>query len=254
MTIPVVALHGWGLNRRVFDAFAPRLEREVITLDLPGHGLAIEPAAMQQAGWDIEAIATLLLDRMPPRAIVLGWSLGGTLALQLAAQAPARVAALVLIATTPRFAVATDWPHGADPLVLERFAAQLTKDWRRTVQEFLALQVRGDRDAITTLAALHAALTAHGECSKETLQRAVALLHAADLRGLLPRITQPALVIAGQYDRVVHPAASRDLATQLLNGEFLEIPRCGHAPFLSHEEIVASACNAFCAQLDREAA
>lgn len=242
MTLPVVALHGWGLNRRVFDAFLPRLERDVLALDLPGHGTAIEPPALQSAGWSLETIAANLLERMPSRAIVLGWSLGGTLAMQLAVQAPTRVAALVLVAATPRFAAAADWPHGTDPLSLERFTAQLTKDWRRTVQEFLTLQVRGDRDSTATLAALHAALIAHGDCSGATLQRAMALLHRADLRDALPRITQPSLVIAGQYDRVVHPDASRELAARLSNGRYFEIPRCGHAPFLSHPEIVATAC------------
>src|SRR5258707_70424 len=57
-----------------------------------------------------------------------------------------------------------------------------------------------------------------------------------DLRAQLASIRVPTIVIAGQYDRVTAPGASAALAAMLPQAQHLEIPRAGHAPFLSHLE------------------
>jgi pimeloyl-ACP methyl ester carboxylesterase len=59
-------------------------------------------------------------------------------------------------------------------------------------------------------------------------------LRSSDLRPTLPLVRAPVLVIAGQYDRVTVPWASRTLADTVSNGRFLELRRAAHAPFLSH--------------------
>lgn len=256
-SLPLVMLHGWALNLRVFDALVSRLDAwskdangvplAISRLDLPGHGRALEPAAIHhhdtQRGWDIGLAAAHLLRQMPPRFVLLGWSLGAKLAMEIAAQAPERIIGLVLVSPTPRFAIAADWPHGAAPEVLDALAKHLREDYRRTISEFLGLQVRGSAHAEQTLASLRAALLAQGECPPEVLLRSLKLLHEVDQRPRLPLIRCPTLVIAGQYDRVVHPQASRALAGLIRAARFEEIPRCGHAPFLSHAE-------EFCALLE----
>lgn len=243
--LPLVALHGWALNLRVFDGVFDSLDRTVHCLDLPGHGRAVEPESLQRNRWQIEVVARELLERMPPRAIVLGWSLGGTLALQMAAQAPQRIAAMVLVSATPRFARAVDWLHGADPAVLSGFVTHLEADYRHTVHDFLELQVRGSAAATDTLSKLRDVLVTQGECTADVLHRAIAMLHRSDLRGALPAIQQPSLVVSGQYDRIVHPAASRALAELLPNGHYVELNRCGHAPFLSHRDEFIAAVTSF---------
>jgi pimeloyl-[acyl-carrier protein] methyl ester esterase len=237
----LVLLHGWGLNLRVFDTLAQQFEaqHEIIAIDLPGHGRSAEPDALAQHDrWHSEALADWLLPLLPARAAILGWSLGGLLALALARRAPQRVRALVLVASTPRFVSAPDWPHAVAPAVLARFADALTRDHARTVREFLELQVRGSRDATATLATLQHALLEHGATGAATnsaaLGRALALLRSADLRGALASISAPCLVLGGQYDRITPPAATRALAAALPNAQHAEFARCGHAPFLSH--------------------
>ena len=248
-TTPLVMLHGWALNLRVFDDLVTRLlhpplepRRELLRLDLPGHGRASEPPSLYggdpEGGWDIGAVAEHLLAQLPPRCALLGWSLGAKLALEIAARAPERIEQLVLLCATPRFAQSDDWPHGTPAAVLGAFAGHLAQDYRRTVREFLELQVRGSANAEATLAALQAALQAQGECPPDTLRRAARMLHAVDQRPRLALVEAPTLVIAGEYDRLVHPAASRALATLLPRGEFVQIARAGHAPFLSHAEEV----------------
>jgi pimeloyl-[acyl-carrier protein] methyl ester esterase len=232
----IVLLHGWALNLRVFDALAADLAREftVLALDLPGHGRSPEPDALQREGWTLERLAAWIAPAVPAGALLLGWSLGGQVALQLARQAPERVGALALVSTTPRFVGGDGWPHGIAPAVLAHFAKHLGSDYRQTVRDFLELQVRGSRDAAVALAALQAALFAQGEASAAVLSRSLEVLRSADLRAALPAIDVPALVLGGQYDRVTPPGAARALAAALPRARHHELARCGHAPFLTH--------------------
>ena len=248
----LVLLHGWALNLRVFDALAEALADDftVIAIDLPGHGRSAEAESLQREGWTLERVATQLAPRLPLASIVLGWSLGGQLALQFALQSPERVAALILVSTTPRFVAAPDWPQGIAASVLAHFAQHLGGDYRATVSDFLDLQVRGSREAPAALATLQSALFSHGEATAPVLARALEVLRQADLRARLGAIEVPSLVTGGQYDRVTPPAAARALAAALPGGRHHEFARCGHAPFLSHEAEFASLLRAFVTRIE----
>src|SRR6202008_1603537 len=82
---------------------------------------------------------------------LLGWSLGGQIALDLTAAMPAQVDRLVLVATTPRFTEADDWPNGMKATVINKMAMQLRQNYRQTVRDFLELQVRGSTDGTNVL-------------------------------------------------------------------------------------------------------
>ncbi len=237
---PLVLLHGWGLNRCVFDALATRLASRFAVLrpDLPGHGRSGAPEGLLAAG--IDALAAHLAAQLPPSMHLVGWSLGGIAALALAGAQPRRVATLTLIASTPRFLCAPDWPHGLAPAVFEAFATRLHADPARTVHEFLELQVRGSAQGASTLRELRAAIAAHGGATPVALASGLELLRGTDLRARLARITAPTLVIGGQYDRITPPAAGRALAAALPDGTYREIARAGHVPFISHAERVAN--------------
>lgn len=231
----LVLLHGWGLNVRVWDGLTAALcERfRVIAVDLPGHGRSVwlpERSSLQeQAAQIAETVAAIATEYS-----LLGWSLGGQIALQLAATVDDAADRLVLIATTPRLTAGPDWPHGAPPERLTAQAEGLETDYRRTVSDFLELQVRGSAGSAAALEQLRAALFAHGYPGVAALARGLDLLRETDLRPLLADITLPTLVIAGQYDRVTLPAASHALADSLPNARYVEIRRAAHAPFMSH--------------------
>ena len=231
----LVLLHGWGLNLRVWDGLASLLEKSfrLITVDLPGHGRSEwNPKARTPAeqAWQVHATLASLSDRYS----LLGWSLGGQIALDLAAAMPGSVERLVLVATTPRFAASPDWPHGMPVTALERMATQLKTNYKRTVSDFIELQVRGSTSAEKVLADLHASLFQHGEAHPKALVAGLATLESSDLRPMLSLVRAPTLVVAGQYDRVTLPAASRALAEALPDARYIEIRRAAHAPFLSH--------------------
>lgn len=244
---PLVMLHGWGLNLRVWDGLARALadERHVLRIDLPGHGRS--PWTFAAGEGTLERQAELIAASLPPRCTLLGWSLGGQLALRIARAHPQQIERLVLVATTPRFVAGEDWPNGVAPAVLSDFAARLAQDTDGTVADFLELQLRGSAVAGQAHAALRAALVAHGRADPAALDAGLSILRTADLRAELGAVEQPALVLAGQYDRLVPPAASRTLALALPRGRYHELRRGAHAPFLSHAAEVAGQLRDFLA-------
>lgn len=247
----LVLLHGWALHGGMWGAWLDRLSSHarLHVLDLPGHGRSGWPAGVR----DLEALARAVSPRVPRDAVVLGWSLGGMLALELARRNPRHLRALILMATTPKFLAGPDWEHGIDPAALDEFGAGLARDYRRTVQNFLALQTRGDEHALETLRLLRGKLTSHGDPDPRAVAVGLDVLRTADLRDSLARIALPALVIAGEHDRLTPPGAGRELAVRLPAARFRMIERSGHAPFLSHPEAVLTEVRGFLARHAGEA-
>jgi len=232
----VVLLHGWALHGGLWGPWIDRLadRARLHIVDLPGHG----HSRWHDDVTDLAGLARQVFPALPRGATILGWSLGGMVALELARRHPQHVGSLVLLATTPRFVAGEGWEHGMRAAVLDGFARGLADDYRGTVRNFLALQTLGDENAAQALRTLRARLTAHGEPDPRALAAGLAILRKVDLRDALPRIAQPALVVAGEHDRLTPPAAARQLASLLPSARFHLVERAGHAPFLSHPDEV----------------
>jgi len=233
----LVLLHGWGLNLGVWDGLTRALTRRfrVIAIDLPGHGRSDwDPKAATPAAqaWRVHETLAPLTERY----FLLGWSLGGQFALDLAAAMPAGIERLVLVATTPKFLAAPGWRCGMAPALLTRLAAALRAGRDGAVDDFLALCARGSAPRTTrkVLGQLRRALTQHGAAHPEALANGLERLKESDLLPALPLLRVPALVIAGEHDRITRAAASRTLAARLEDARYVEFARAAHAPFLSH--------------------
>jgi pimeloyl-[acyl-carrier protein] methyl ester esterase len=231
----LVLLHGWGLNLRVWDGLTRELSKSfrVLAVDLPGHGRSpwnSKARTPAEQAWQVHATLASHTDRYS----LLGWSLGGQIAIDLAAAMPGSVERLVLVATTPKFAASDTWPHGMPGSTLEKLATQLRTNYKRTVSEFLELQVRGSAASEKVLAELHSSLFSHGEAHPKALVAGLNTLKISDLRSMLSLVRAPTLVIAGQYDRVTLPAASIALTEALPDARSFVFRRAAHAPFLSH--------------------
>jgi pimeloyl-[acyl-carrier protein] methyl ester esterase len=233
----LVLLHGWGLNLRVWDSLVAELSDRfrVIAVDLPGHGRSAWGAGQgtpAEQAWLIHQT----LESVSDRYSLLGWSLGAQIALDLAAATPSQIDRLVLVSATPKFAAAPGWPYAMPPATLAKLATQLRTDYKRTVRDFLDLQVRGSSEGASALEVLRHALFVHGEAQPQALEAGLNTLATSDLRATLPHVRAPTLVIAGQHDRITPPAASRALAEALPDGKYVEMRRAAHAPFLSHRK------------------
>lgn len=240
---PCLALvHGWGMNARVFDELAVLLAAafEVRALDLPGHGGRDDAAGNTLRGWADE-----LVQQLPDNTILLGWSLGGQVAMRAALDHPHKIARLVLLASTPKFVATEDWPHGMAPADLQDFGAALLAEPEATLLRFLSLQTRGMPGQKTLLQRLRQTLLAAPVASAEALASGLAMLRDTDLRAELPQLAQPVLVLHGALDTLTPPAAGAWLAEALPRARHIAFCRAAHAPHLSHAAEVAAAIGRF---------
>lgn len=245
---PLVLLHGWAMHSGLWAPLLPRLvdRYRLHLVDLPGHGYA----GALDAPLSLSRIAEATEDAIERAAgseptTVLGWSLGGQVALEWARLRPERVRALVLMSTTPSFVQRPGWPSAMSEATLRQFGDELSVAYRPTLKRFIALQVQGSEHAKEALVPLRAQLFTRGDPPARALSDSLDLLASNDLRSVIRTIPQPALVIGGDRDTMAPIAAVRWLASALPRGRLAVIPGAAHAPFLSHPDTVVAALDAF---------
>ncbi len=224
----LVLLHGWGMHSAIWGPALERLQEHfrVTTIDLPGHGRS----RWRAGGFDDSVLLPMLAAAAPERATWVGWSLGGLVAQAFAHAHTARVARLWLVASTPRFVNAPDWPHATDADIFDQFAAGLAADWKQTLGRFLALQSRGSTTAREELRFLREALFEFPP-APEALAAGLGRLRGNDLRAYLPALSMPVRFLLGERDTLVPAAVAH--ALQRLGAEVEVMAGAGHAPHLS---------------------
>ncbi|MEW5838222.1 MAG: alpha/beta fold hydrolase [Pseudomonadota bacterium] len=231
--LPLVWLHGWGMSAAIWRAVPAFARYDSLALDLPGHGNAAWNDAL---GADITLWAQEMLARAPQRAIWLGWSLGGQVALEAARLAPQRVAALGLVASNPCFVARSDWPCAMSAAAFAQFEAGLQQDHAQTVRRFLALQTLGAADARQTRLMLEQAVADAAESDERALHAGLRLLRDADQRAALSGLSMPVALLLGGMDRIVPPCALAACLQLQASAWTACMQTAGHAPFLYAQE------------------
>jgi len=231
MKQPIVFLHGWGQAAQTWYAqmeyFSSR--REAHALNLPGHG-GVEDVALDN--WD-----AALLEGMPEIPVILvGWSLGGMLALRLARRHAERFAGIVLVSTTPSFRMRPGWENGCADDVFERFQESLEADEGRLLDRFFALMLQGEElDRRRYLDIVRQAVDRRNPATPVGLRAGLSLLDELDLRDLLGDVQVPVLVVHGAFDAVTPVEAGKYLAEHIPEAR-LQIMQTGHGPHLTQPE------------------
>lgn len=225
-TTPTVWLHGAGMNGASWGGIPSGM-----TPDLPGHGDAPRATPATVAGF-----AEALLVDLPERFNLIGHSLGGMVALLLAAHHPKRVRALVLVETS--YGVRTRWIDrlGSDlTMALIRIVGPAGIAWITRLQKnhgskWAAKQIRRmNRDGF--IDAFKAVLTFDG-------------------RVLLPRIIAPTLIVVGEDNARTHDQAR--FMREHIAGAQLETLPGGHLPFIDNPERFERTINSFLQELRYE--
>jgi len=226
---PLVFVHGWAQSRQIWfqqrDAFP-----DALFLNLPGHGGDADAKAEQ---W-VDVIQTQLPDEP---CTLIGWSLGGMLALQIAQRFPQRIAALALISTTPCFRQQSDWSAGCDDDLFAAFEDAVASQSPKLLNRFFGLMLHGDalnRRDYNDLA--KQAVDREYSTSAQGLQGGLDLLASLDARAAIAALGMPTLVLHGQDDAIVSAASGRWLADTLPDNQYHQFQDCGHAPFLTRPE------------------
>lgn len=245
---PMVLLHGWSMSAAAFSELAEELKSgfRLLIPDLPGHGLS-SPVEEYSLSAIAAALAEWIAAVTDQPVCLVGWSLGGMLAIELARNSSLGIQRMVLIGTTPRFTTADDWPCGLPSAQVKAMARNLAKRFEATLSDFFTLAFAGEElpeerlRAIRTLAVRQSPLP-----NREAAQALLSLLGRQDQRASLTSLTQPTLVIHGTLDPISPLAAAHFLADTLVAGSMVELEGVGHAPFLSRPDVVAKLIMEFC--------
>jgi len=231
----LVLLHGWGMNQGVWQLIKPELEflysANVRSLDLPGFG--DNPAC--PTPYTLHDAAALLSEQLKPDSILMGWSLGGLFALYIAKHWPEKVSKVILIASTPFFAEADNWP-GIKANVLAQFKEQLVNHREKTIERFLAIQAMGSESARDDIKQLKQLLNQYGAPKSEALSAGLDILQNDDLRDLFAHCSVPIKAIFGRLDALVPYKAISKMAALNADFEYEVLDKASHAPFISHKD------------------
>ena len=229
--VSVVLLHGWGATARVWDDAVAGLagEYDLLPLNLPGHG----ESCLSETS--LPALALELVGRLERkvsgRVVLLGWSLGGLLAMQVAMLRPERVRALLLVAATPVFVRQEGWDAAMPAEEFDDFCRLYEQHPEGAWRRFIALQAQGDANGRQVIRELKSA-----SASRESpLKWGLDCLRTSNLLADLNRLQMPVRMLFGKEDRLVPRQAAVCLADRF--GIHTELwLSAAHAPFLSCPE------------------
>ena len=229
----VVLLAGWSMDQRVWRQLLPALRTlaNVTLIDLPGTG----HSPMQRL--DERQYLHAILACAPPRAHYIGWSLGGMLALKVAALAPQRVQGVVSLAANLRFVANADWPHAMALPAFTRFRQLLRQDRQRALARFDVLQTRGGG---ATAGALRACRELRRAGPAAGLSESLGLLARLDLRADIAALTVPVSHVLGREDALVPAAAGAAIRQRAPSHRLALVADCNHLlPWYARDQVLA---------------
>lgn len=239
---PLVLIHGWGMHSGIWQSLVKRLSKSYMLyiVDLPGMGesSSIEP-------YHLYRLAEEVAEVIPGVSDILGWSLGGLVAQNIASTQPDRVKRLVLVGSTPCFIEKDDWQSGIRRDYFTEFSQNLEADYQRTMIKFLTLQCMHAKDARDTIKQLRLSFESKPSPSQKTLREGLHILLESDLREESIKIRKPTLCIHGDRDTLVPVQAAHWMMQHLPKGTLRVISGAAHAPFLSHRELFIHALDQF---------
>jgi 3-oxoadipate enol-lactonase len=229
---PVMLVHGFPLNRSIWYPIIPLLNKKarLILPDLRGYGQS--PAsegtfAMRLLAEDLHA----LLDKLEIEKVILaGHSMGGYVSLAFAQAYPHRLAGLAMIASQ----AAPDNPEKRANR--EKTAEEVHRRGLRPLAQKLAPALTCRAELVDPIRKL--ILKANPKAVISALR---GMAERADATEWLADITVPAVVIAGNEDKMI-PMEQARLMTQLLGRAWLvEVPEAAHMPMMEQPQLVANA-------------
>lgn len=249
---PIVLLHGTASSLHTWQGWVHELRdtRRVITLDLPGFGLTGPNASGDYRAAAYVQFVLALLDRWNLQRVVLGGnSLGGEIAWQVAAAAPQRVAALVLVDASGYDFVPESVPLGFR-LALLPGAKYLMKGFlpRRVIEQSV-MSVYGDPGKVSDELIDRYFELSLREGNREALIQRLNQMEMGLHADLIASLKLPTLILWGGRDRLIPPINAQHFARDIAGSELHVFETLGHVPQEEDPVSTVAVVEAFLAKL-----
>jgi pimeloyl-[acyl-carrier protein] methyl ester esterase len=221
----LVLLHGWSFHSDVWQSIIPVLSEhwQVTVIDFPGFGRS----EMLEGSYSVEQIAELMLPHINSSSTILGWSMGGYVAMHLAKHYPERVLGLMTTGCNPKFLEDDAWT-GVSLDFFETFCQQVRLKAGKALRQFCLLMQQGQENPTNYYKYLLSLLLKYGEPSVSALRYGLEILNSRDMRDSLLKIQCPQLHIYGDGD-LLAKFNEGSINTKVYQ-------QCGHIPFISHQK------------------
>jgi pimeloyl-ACP methyl ester carboxylesterase len=248
---PVIAIHGLGATKAsLLPTVAALADRfRVIALDLPGFGDSDKPlGAPYDARYFARAVVALLDELSLERAHLVGNSLGGRVALEVALHKPRRVGRLGLLAPSMAWRKERPWAKLLRLVRPELGAIQPAP--RAAIEAIVGRVVPGGADGWAAAGVdefMRSYTTRRGRAAFYAAARQIYLEEPEGEDGFWPRLRTlqaPALFVWGRQDHIVPLAFARHVTDALPTAEHLELD-CGHVPQLERPRETHAALRRF---------
>ena len=230
----VVLLHGLGSAGEAWQLQFPPLAdlgMRVLAPDVPGFGWSPWPGGKVSIPRFAEMMAKFIQGVGASPAHVVGISMGGTIALQLALNHPQHVRSLVLVNTFARLRPrrADEWLYFLGRLLVARLVS-IEKQADMVVKRIFP---RPEQEELRQMLRKHIL-----QADPRVYRATMTALFRFDVSRRLSEIHVPTLVVTGSADTTVDPAIQEELAQGIPNARHVIIPNAGHA-------VIADATDAF---------
>jgi len=236
--LPLVFINSLGCDLRIWDQLLPAFNHEfhLIRYDKRGHGLSDAPPGPYTIRDHSQDLDSLLTHLQVEKAVLVGISVGGLIALEWARLHPERVQALVLCDTAPKIGQAEGWQERIQAVRSQGLPAMaetiLSRWFGPTFRQNHPADYYGYRNMLA-------------RASEEGYVATCAALRDADLRQEIANIAVPTLVLCGDEDVVISPAQTREWAAALPQAHVATIPHAAHLPCIEQPEVMAQVIGQF---------
>ena len=241
---PIILLHGLGAtNASLLPCLADlAIDHRVIAPDLPGFGQSAAPSASYSPAWFAAWVRALQHQVGARRAVLLGNSLGGRIALEGGLTHPRSVRGLILLAPSPAFRRLRQWVPFVRLLRPEFAGLPIRLSHRLVIEAIRSMMSDPDRlpqswyDAAADECVRVFRSPSHRVAFFAT-SRQIFLEDAHGRQGFwdrLPTLGPPALFVWGDRDRLVPSSFARHVADALPDAGSIVLEDSGHVPQFEH--------------------
>lgn len=228
-------LHTLGMDHTLWDAVSERLDADaaLLRLDMRGHGRSDRPAGAMGASVFAHDLLDVLDHVGWPDAIVVGSSLGGSVALQFAAEHPGRASALGLVDTTA-------WYGPDGPRQWNARARRAREEGLRAMVEFQETRWFSDAFRQARPDLVQRCVETFLRNDVQAFAAISEMLGRYDSRHLLSRIDIPVEIVVGEEDYATPVAMAQAMQRALRDARLTVVPAARHLPQIERPDAVAA--------------